>query len=480
MALRLRDADQLPRLAFYIGQKKCMDLSDPGTGKTPPVCVNMGRRVQDGMKTVWVQPLALIEKNIGEVMRWTGLPRSAIAVLDGSPAKIQKEMVKGAQIFMVGPDRFKTTYGAIHQQGVRAMDTDEHHMCFGGATSARTAAFLEMAKHTEESVFMTGTMINGRLDTGYSAIAAISPRYYPFGYELSFLSEHATLDDYGRPIFWSGHEKLKQIFGTHGIRFTFEQIFGPQSVVREVQWVSMHPKQLALFKEFREQAFLELEDFFIDGSQPGPAMIRARQLMEHPNYFPDLRDLDHKLGLPPVDVMPGELPGKAEALRVHFIDHKLTGKPFLLFAALIPQQRQILELAQAEGLRVALMNGSMSRAQKNRVDEAFRAGELDGVIATPGVASVGFNWQYWGPYQQEVDHVINVSLGYMDSDFVQGYRRTIREKRKRPLRITTLAYYDSLDPRFMQILETKSKDAHRVDPTREILQFNSYEQKHDV
>ena len=126
------------------------------------------------------------------------------------------------------------------------------------------------------------------------------------------------------------------------------------------------------------------------------------------------------------------------------------------------------------------MNGSMSRAQKNRVDEAFRAGELDGVIATPGVASVGFNWQYWGPYRQEVDHVINVSLGYMDSDFVQGYRRTIREKRKRPLRITTLAYYDSLDPRFMQILETKSKDAHRVDPTREILQFNSYEQKHDV
>jgi hypothetical protein len=479
MTLRLRDDDQVPRLAFYMQQKKCMDLSDPGTGKTPPVCVNMGRRVADGIKTAWVQPLALIEKNIQEVIRWTGLPRSAIAVLDGSAAKIQKEMTKGAQIFMLGPDRLKTTYQGIWEQGVRALDTDEHHMCFGGPESARTEVFLEMAKYMDEMVMMTGTMINGRLDTGYSAIAAIEPRYYPFGYELSFLSEHAQLDDYGRPIFWSGHEKLSSIFGTHGIRYTFEQIFGKQAVIPEVQWVSMHPAQLKMFEQLRKDAFLELEDFFVDGSQPGPAMIRARQLMEHPNAFPDLRDLDHKLGLPPVDIMPNKLPGKVEALKIHFEDHVRTGKPLIMFAALIPQQRQILEVARESGLRAALMNGSMSRAQKNRVDEAFRAGELDAVIATPGVASVGFNWQYWGPKRIEVDHVINVSLGYMDSDFIQGYRRTVREKRQTPLRITTLAYYESLDPRFMQILETKSLDAWRVDPTREVLRFNHYQQMHE-
>lgn len=478
MTLRLRDGDQVPRLAFYIGQKKCMDLSDPGTGKTPPVCVNIGRRANAGMKTAWVQPLALIDKNVEEIMRWTGMPRSAIAVIDGSPAKIQKEMQKGAAAFLLGPDRFKTTYLDLYHQGVRALDTDEHHMCFGGASSARTAAFLEMSKYMEEGVFMTGTMINGRLDTGYSAIAAIEPRYYPFGYEDSFLSEHAWLDDYGRPKTWYGHEKLATIFGRHGIRYTFEQIFGKQAVIPEVQWVSMHPKQKALFDQLREEAFVELEEFFVDGSQPGPAMIRARQLMEHPNHFPDLRDKDGSLGLPPVDVTPGHLPGKLEALKIHFEDHLRTGKPFILFAALIPQQHQIKAVASAMGLRVELMNGSMSRPQKDRVDRAFRAGELDGVIATPGVASVGFNWQFIGG--QELDHVIFASLGYMDSDFVQGYRRAIRDVRASPLRITTLAYYDSLDPRFMQILEGKSLDAHKVDPTREVLRFNHYAQMHEV
>lgn len=480
MTLLLREEDQVPRLAFYIGQKKCMDLSDPGTGKTPPVCVNIGRRAADGMKTVWVQPLALIDKNVQELMRWTGLPREAIAVLDGSPTKIQKELTKGAVAFMVGPDRLKTTYNGIFEQGVRAMDTDEHHMCFGGASSKRTGVFLEMSKYMDEGVFMTGTMINGRLDTGYSAIAAIDPRYYPFGYEMSFLNEHAYLDDYGRPIHWYGHEKLGTIFGRHGIRFTFEQIFGKQAVIPEVQWVSMHPAQRKMFDQLRDEAFLELDDFFVDGSEPGPAMIRARQLMEHPNFFPDLRDPDHKLGLPPVDIMPGVLPGKIEALKIHFEDHLRTGKPLLIFAALIPEQYQIQAVAKEMGLNLAIMNGSLSRPQKTRVDLAFQAGEYDGVIATPGVASVGFNWQYIGPLRQELDHVIFVSLGYMDSDFIQGYRRAVRENRSSPLRITTLAYYDSLDLRFMQILEQKSKDANLVDPTREVLRFNHYAQMHEV
>jgi hypothetical protein len=133
-------------------------------------------------------------------------------------------------------------------------------------------------------------------------------------------------------------------------------------------------------------------------------------------------------------------------------------------------------MAVACGLRPIIMNGALTRPQKGQVDLAFRRGEFDVVIATPGVASVGFNWQFWGPKLIEVDHVIFASLGYMDSDFIQGYRRTVREVRATPLRITTLAYYDSLDLRFMQILEDKSIDANKVDPTREVLRFNHYGQ----
>lgn len=479
MTVSLRD-DQVADLSFYIQQKKCLNLSEPGTGKTPSVVVNHLRRLQQGMKSVWVQPLALIDKNVEEIIRFTGLRRSDIGVIDGTPAKIQREFAKNPGIILLGPDRLKKTYETIHAQGFKALDTDEHHMLFGGAGSARTAAFYELMKFMEECVFMTGTLVNGRLDTAFSAIHAIEPRYYPFGYEMSFLAEHAWLDDYGRPKTWYGHDKLSTILGRHGIRRTFQSIFGDQPVVPEVQWVSMHPEQRKLFDTFRDEAFLELENFFVEGGMPGQAMIRGRQLMEHPNAFPDLRDPDHKLGLPPVDIIPGKLPGKVEALRIHFEDHVRTGKPVIVFAALLPQQAQIAELARSMGLRPIIMNGACSRPEKGRIDLAFRNGEYDVMIATPGVASVGFNWQFWGPRRIEIDHVIFASLGYMDSDFTQGYKRTIRQNRGGPLRVTTLAYYDSLDLRFMQILETKSIDAWKVDPTREVLRFNLYQQMHEV
>lgn len=467
--LKLR-TDQVADLAFMIGKKRSLNLNDPGTGKTPPCVVNMKRRLDEGLKTCWVQPKALIDKNIEEIKRWTGLTDRDIGVLDGTKAKMQKELAKDPGILLVGPTRLKLAYEVIHEAGFRALDVDEFHMAFAGATSARTAAFFELSKFMEESVYMTGTLINGRLDTAFPAIHSIEPRYYPFGYD-QFLGMHAYLDEYDRPVAWHNHNRLRSIVGDLGIRRTFESIYGKQEVVAETQWVSMHPKQRKLFDTFRDQAFLELENFFVDGTLPGVAMTRGFQLMEHPNHFPDLTD---PTGSRFVDIMPGERPAKLDALEIHFEDHNRLETPVLVFAGYIPQQQQIAALAVSMGRRPVVMNGNCSRAQKRAADEGFRSGEYDTMIATHAVASVGFNWQFLGPQRQELDHVINASLGYMDGDYVQGYRRAIREKRQKPLRVTTLGYYDSLDLRKMQIIERKSLDAHKVDPTRELIKFNTH------
>ena len=466
VSLRL---DQVADLGFYIQQKKCMNLSDPGTGKTPSVVVNQYRRLQDGMKTAWVQPKALIDKNVQEIIRFTGLREKDIAVVDGTPAQIQRALLSDAGIYLLGPDRLKKTYGALHEQGVKALDVDEIHMCFGGATSARTVAFFELMRFMDECVLMSGTLVNGRLDTAYPAIQAIEPRYYPFGYD-QFMGAHAYLDEYNRPIAWHGHSRIGEICGRHGIRRTFESIFGKQEVVFETQWVSMHPEQRRLFDKFRDEAFLELEKFMIDGTLPGVAMTRARQLMEHPNLFPDLTDPK----APRVNLIGAERPAKEQALEIHFEDHKRLGTPVIVFAFYVPQQRRIVELAQSMGLRAAMMNGECTRAEKKAVDEQFRAGLLDVIVISPAVGSVGFNWQFWGPLQIEVDHVIFASLGFMDSDFAQGFRRAIRQARLKALRVTTLAYYDSTDLRMMGILIRKSKDANLVDPTRDVISFDSH------
>jgi hypothetical protein len=464
--LQLRD-DQIARVLHYDQQPKCLDLSEPGTGKTPAVVTYQGVRET---RTVWVMPKSLMKKNVIEFERWTG---QKAVIVDGSPAKVQQAILSGAKVLLMGPTRFGKVWNQLPSD-VRACDVDEFHMCFKGPQSARTGAFLESQRRFDQGIYMTGTMVDGRLDSCFSAIQAIDPRYYPFGYD-QFLAEHAYCDERGRPFQWHGHDKLRQILQRFGVLFTFKEIFGDQEKVPQLQWVEMNDKQRAIYDEFEEQALLELDDFMVDGTLPGVALIRARQIMEHPNCFPDLRDKK----LPPVDIMPGEKPAKLEALEIHLEDHVRTGKPVIVFAALVPQTYEIAELGRRMGMRVGpVINGQTSVAMRDEADRGFQEGRYDMIVATPGTASVGYNWQFCG--DREVDHVINMSLGWMDSDYDQGFKRAIRQKRSGPLRITTMAYIDSIDIKLMSILKRKSRDAHKVQPNREVICFSANDNEEDI
>jgi hypothetical protein len=475
--LKLRD-DQVADLSFYISQPKCGNWSDPGTGKTPSVCVNQYRRVVDtGFRTAWIGPKSLLPKNQLELTRFTPFTVRDAVIVDGTPAQIDRAMNSGARVFLMGPDRFRRIWKDLPFD-VKAMDVDEFHMCFGGHSSQRTAGFYAFQERkAEESVFMSGTIVNGRLDTAYPAIHAIEPRYYPLGYD-QFIGAHAYQDDFDRIVAWHNHERLGAILGAHGIRRTFESIFGKQAVVWEVQWCDMEPEQRQLYDTFERDALLELEHFMIDGTLPGVATTRARQIMEHPNAFPDLRDPDHKLRLPPVDIIPGRRPGKLEALAIHFEDHARKRTPVLVSAFFVPQQQQIAQVATSAGLRVGLINGETPMRERAQVDVAFQNGALDCVICSPACASVGYNWQWSGG--REVGHVIFASLSYMDSDVTQFTRRPIREARTSPLRVTTLAYMNCrVEAKNMSIIERKSRDAHLVDPTRTPITFSSHKEVHE-
>lgn len=466
--LALRD-DQVASLAFYIGQKKCLDLSDPGTGKTPPVCVNQFRRREEGIRTVWVMPKSLMAKNKEEILRFTPFTSEDVAIIDDKKSLLQLQ--GGASVFIMGPDRFKRSVDDLRSD-VRALDVDEHHMCFGGHTSGRTNAFYKLCHRVDEMVMMTGTLVNGRLDTCYPAIHAIEPGYYPLGFE-QFMGVHAPmLDDFGRPLYWDGHDRIAAILQKHGIRKTFEQVFGKQEIVFDVEWVQMNPKQREIHDKFRDEAYLELERFFIDGTLPGVATTRCRQIMDHPNDFPDLSD---QTGRSRVNILGTEKPAKLDAMEVHFENHNRRGTPILIFAFWVPQQEQIATLAERMGRKPVLINGETSVKDRDAADRAFRAGLADTMICSPACAAVGYNWQELGGH--ELDHVVWSSLSYMDVEFIQGFRRAVRKKRGKPLRVTTQAYYDSLDIAVMSIVQRKNREARKIEPTRQEIVFSSHEEK---
>lgn len=450
--LKLRDY-QVADLAFYMAKPRCMNLSDPGCGKTPSVCVYMYFLWStQNVKTVWTMPKSLLKKNKEEFFLFTEFKEEDIVIVDGPPAKRKKQMQQDGKVFLMGFDCFSKNWEQLlsYQPLINAHIVDEIHMGFGGHESKRTQElYLAMAK-IDYFVAMTGTMINGRLSSAFPSINVIDGDYYRNYY--SFLFTHAVENSFGQVVAWKNPQKVAEFFRTYGVRHSFKSVYGEEAKVIVNEQCQMDPKQRKAYDEFEETALLELEDSWLDGSLPGVNLIRCRQLMEHPQTFGA-----------PLDTITET--GKEARLKVHLEDAKLSGKPMIIFAALKPQHDRLVALCKSMGFRVGLINGDVPTKRRFEIDADFKAGYLDIVIGSPATMAVGYNWGH-------VDTVIFMSLDYMDSSFIQGYRRAIRGKRTTPCLIYVLEYENSVDQKIFAIVQKKSALAHAVDDTQERIQLN--------
>lgn len=464
--------DQIADLAYYIRYPKCMNLSEPGTGKTPSVVVMQYHLwISQQIGTAWVMPKRLLDKNKREILRFTHFKDEDVVILDGTRKQVDKLLASGAKVFLMSFRRWTLDWQNLPDY-VKAVHIDEYHKGFKSPNSAATQALFKSFRKNRMQHFlpMTGTLISGRLDSAYSAIHVIEPRYYA-SYE-SFLGQHAIKDLNGKIIGWRNHKKLAEIFGRHGIRRLFKDIHGEQEVVYHTEVVEMAPKQRDLYDKFHEEAVLELENFFVDGTQPGVSFIRARQIMEHPSNFPDLTDPGKFL-----DILDGDITAKEELLEIHLEDHVNTGKPLLIFSALVPQQKAVEKLLARYGMSYGVINGGMSLKASSKVDTDFQEGLINTVLCSPACADVGFNWQFCGG--QEVDHIIFMTTDYLDTTILQAVQRAIRQNRSTPLRVNVMEYANSIDQHILNIAYRKSVEANKVDPTRPILQLSRFEKEYE-
>jgi hypothetical protein len=438
---------------------KHMHLSDPGTGKTPTICTYQ-RYLWEAKQTpsIWTMPKSLLQKNRDEALLWGGWDEDEVRILDGpfypyAPGEKAKVYLMGFKRFAIEREKFPAEFKAIQ--------VDEFHKGYGGNNSFQTEALYRFCDKADYFTPMTGTLINGKMETAWPALQIIEPRYY--GSFDGFKRHHTAYDPItGAKLGYRNHDRLQTILRRHCIRRLFKDIFGEQEIVTQLEWVDMAPEQRRLYDKFEDEAILELENFFITGKQPGVAFIRARQIMEHPHRFPNLGPDDADF----VDIMPDEPVAKAERLDLHLTDHMENGTPFIIYAALVPQQHEILAQARALGLRVGYVGATGDRYA---ADSDFRAGKLDGIVCSPLVADAGFNWQDCG--DQEVNHIIFASLPFVDVTYTQALRRVIRRKRKEPLRVTVMAYRNSVDARIMHLVQQKSADNLKVDPTQMAVKF---------
>src|SRR3546814_10458583 len=104
---------QVQDLAFHIANPKSLNLSDPGTGKTPNVCVLAYYHwAKHGRKTIWAMPKSLMEKNKDEFGLFTPFEPDDIAILESDfapltrgwtgPTFIRQKRVRSMRVRKIG------------------------------------------------------------------------------------------------------------------------------------------------------------------------------------------------------------------------------------------------------------------------------------------------------------------------------------------------------------------------------------------
>lgn len=432
---------QSAHLAFHIAKKRSLNLSHPGTGKTPTACLYIQylNRIEKAI-VAFVMPKSLLKKNYDELLRFTDFLPEEVAVVDGTPKKREEIYANPkVKVFLMGFDCFSREWQKLPKE-FNGVVVDEFHMGYKTNDSKRTQNFYGAMNRVKFFLGMTGTLIDGRLSSAYPAIRVIEPRYYA-SYK-NFLYQHAITDDFGTVIEWTNHAKIKRILAREAVAMTFEEAYkGSPKPIIIPEKCGMDKVHLNAYKEFEDKALLELEDNYLtDSGSGGVHQMRCRQILEAPE----------SIGLEGIPYL-----GKDEMLKVHLEDTKNSGKPLLIFSVFTAEQERLVKLCEEYGLRTGLINGSISGKNRSKIDQDFRAGRLDVVVGSPETMAVGFNWEH-------VDTVIFVSIDYKDSNWKQAIQRADRGGRKYPLRVYRLFYDVKVEHRLFEIIKRKQEDSRKV------------------
>lgn len=424
------------------------ELSDAGTGKTPTCCLYMySQWYLHGEKTIWVMPLALIRKNREELLLWSEFNADEVVIVSGTPKQREKQLAAPkAKVFLCGFECFKKHWRDMikAQPRINVLAVDEWHLGFSnhaylqyGKTQGpqRTLELYEALRVIKKLLPMTGTMVNGRLNSAYPFLYMACPLAYQT--YKNFLHWHAVLDDYGNAKLWLNHERLGTILRDHSVRISFEDAYGSEPVQIQIENCEMSNKQRQAYQQMHDEALLELEDTFLEAEGEAVQVMRCRQIMQHPHTF-DLPEGDD---------------GKMAHAMTHVQNALDAGERLVIFETTVPCQLALVAAAKKLGARVGLINGTVT--DKGLVDEQFRNNELDVVVCAPICAGIGFNWGF-------LKHMLFCSIDYQDTTFIQNYRRALRGERKDPLLVTILQYTKSIDQKINQIVNRKSKDRMKV------------------
>lgn len=436
---------QIEDLAVAIKKPRSFNFSEPGTGKTPIFCALAWYYwSRKGKKTIIVQPNHLRDKNRLEVLRFTPFEAHEVTVIEkldetlGPKKRIgtDADQVTGYINYLDNPDLkvicvgftfLKNYWEEILQYHpeVDLVVVDEGHLGYKTYNSKASTELYALMRQVTGFYYCTGSPIDGRLDTVFTALHIVEPSYY--GSYNGFKAQHAGMeDDYGNVLYWINEKKLTQIFNRHGVIRRWVDVHGKQD--RNyilVDDLPMKPKMSEAYREFEAMACVELDNTFLEGSNPGVAAMRARQIINCPHIF----GIDEKTS-------------KQEYLE------GIAQPGMIVFGSMPEEVEAAAKILREVGLKVGVMHGGVSHKKRVQIDKDYVEGKLDVICATPAVAATGWNWQ-------RTLVIVYLSLDYQDSNLEQSMKRGERELRQKPLDVYFLEYENSVDQKVRKIVVKK-------------------------
>lgn len=431
-------------LEFHLSRDRSANFSEPGTGKSPTFSRYIYTRyLVNGCKTVFIMPGGIMKKNQEDVCEWSGWTEDEVVIVKGDKKK-RLEIYKRPEVkcFIISADTFGKEWQIIleNQPKINCCVIDEVHLLYVSQSSQRTQALYAASRNIKYFLFCTGSPLNGRFSAVYPTLAIIEPRFY-MNYQ-NFMNYHGVYDRFGHVVGWGRPEKLRKALNMISVRHTFKECYpNSQGYVMFYEKAEMSDDLKYNYDTVKDEALLELEDKNLDCNNPCVKAMRCRQLLS----CAESMDLELKC----------DNFAKEEVLKVHLETAKQENSQIVIFSVFQEEQKRIKKICEDMGLKVGLINGSVSNQKRGEIDVAFRNHELDVICGSSQTCSVGFNWGF-------AKEVIFMSMDYQDSSFEQGIQRLDRGQRGSPIPVYVIGYKSDVERKIMEIIKRKMKEKREI------------------
>ena len=514
MATMLKDK-QLITFQKLIANHRFLDRSHAGTGKTPSQCCLTGylmriqpqqiiQLIQNGVtktstptssnykgskaedflkptsarivtngqfncRVIWIQPSSLMNKNRKEILKWNpDLGQDQVQLIKGTANQKQKiALDPNVLVWIMTAEAYAKYSGLMHKQfaDIVQIICDEPHLYYRGWLSKRTQSFVQSTPDRVRISFMTATPTpRGKLQSAYIYCHMIQPDYY-HSFDF-FMATHAIRDEYTSVSEWINHEVLQKFLLHYSICWTSKEMYGDVDEVILRELLPLDSNIEKVYHEFEQAGIAEIKDIVLEAKTGGTNSLRLRQMLAHP----------HRINIPSEWDIKGKPTGYAELCLLagntpkieRILELAEEGEPIIVFGTFIQEIEAIATALSKKGLKVGIIHGEIPRGQRDRLDEAFQAGDIDVMVCSAATAGVGYNWGH-------VNTVIFHSLNYGDDEFLQAVARTKRGVREHLLQIIILEYENTVDQYVMWAVHHNSKSSHSANPTNPVIHFPKVE-----